>query len=230
MPTIASIEADITYKKMSKSVVFNFFDLIKNANYKEAIGLTDNTDLSLNILPADTLDLKKILGQEFSENEIVGAKIIDVLKNTEGSSIVKALISYKDGNVIKSKLQSILVNNTLNGLKISLNGLIKSYNIEPNFVTVGNKYSLELKNVDYVVDGINLKIKVSNNTYEKTPMKGFLILVTSVGNFKSIVNTDINPKVVYNHNFLFSQATGEPQELFINFEGSTQIKIPIKIQ
>jgi hypothetical protein len=232
-PTIDSIRADIEYKKMSKSVVYDFMGLIKETNYKGALNLTDFKQSN-----PKTEALTQMIHSQIGSNNIVNTKIVDVLSNKKVSSwindqnftVVKTLITFKIGETVQSKVQSFLVKSTPKGLKISLDGLIKSYNLIPNTVTIDKKYCMTLNQLDYCVDGINLRIRISNQTYEKLPMKGKLTLETTEDKYITNIDLQLSPKVNYQHNILFSQAVGEPEKLIIEMGGSKPMEIPIEVR
>ena len=214
-PTVNSIDAGITNKKVGKSLVYNYFNLIKNANYGEAIKLLDigNSDFNVNSLMSS-------LNQQIGSKNIVDCNILNV---TDGKdySIVDALVSFNNNGKTQTTNQSLLVKDTPKGWKISLNGIVKSFKLDPLTATFDNTFSIKLDEIEYCVEGINLKLKVENETYQNASMKGNMILSTESGDYSANINTLLKGKVNYEHNIFFTNAIGQPTKLLINFIGKS---------
>ena len=212
-PTVNSIEASITNKKVGKSLVYNYFNLLKNSQFTEALKLLDVTDSDFNIN-----SLMSSLDNQIGSTNIVDCNILNVT-DKQDYSIVDTLVSYNNNGKIQTTNQSLLVKDTPKGWKISLNDIIKSFKLDPISATFDNSFSVELDEIEYCVEGINLKLIVENNTYQSIDMKGNMTLSTGNGNYSVEINTLLKGKVKYEHNVLFIDATGDPMKLLINFPG-----------
>lgn len=225
-PSINSIEANIKHRKIGKSIVYNFFDLLENSDYESALNLLD-----INNANANVDYLINMLKSEFGTTKILDCDILNIF-DKDDYSVVETMISYENEGKVFTKNKSLLLRNTPEGWKITLTGLIKSFKIEPFSATFDNAFTLTLDEIEYCVEGVNLKLKVENHTYKKKNMRGKMELKTVIGTYPIDVNTVLKPKVKYEHNFLFYDAEGEPIELVISFEGRDNLvrNIPIKIK
>ncbi|MGE5329104.1 MAG: hypothetical protein ACM3KR_06340 [Deltaproteobacteria bacterium] len=226
-PTINSLEANLTHKKIGKSIVSSYFNLLENTKYSEALKLidTNNSKYSVNSL-IDSL--KTDLGS----TDIVGCNIMDVIEDQD-SAIVNTVVSCMDntGKVFKQD-KSFLVKNTPEGWKISLNGLIKKFKLQPVSATFSNGFIISLDEIEYCVEGINLKINIKNKTYNEFNINGTISMNMSTGyKFSEPIKSILKSKVNYNHNILFNGSNGEPYEVVIKLEGSNYKPqtLPVKI-
>lgn len=224
-PTLNSFEANISHKKIGTSIVYNYFNLLQNSNYDDALKLLDVGDSDYNVN-----SLMGMLEQQLGTTDIVDCDVINVQDNSD-YSIVNTIVSYMNQGIVKSQNQSILVKNTPKGWKISLNGIIKKFNIDPVSATFNDSFTLTLKDIEYCVEGINLNLVVHNNKYKEVQMKGNISLKTTEGTYQAEVDSKLKPKVNYNHNLLFKGATGEPIEVNLEFEGNgyNNAVLPVKI-
>lgn len=224
-PGINSYQAGIKNVKVGKSIVYNYFNLLENSNYEQAMKLLDVDSSAFN-----SESLAETINQQFGTNSIVGCDISEVIDKSD-YSIVNTAITYVNDGIKKTRNQSMLVKNTPEGWRISLNGIIKRFNLDPVSASFDNKFSLRLEEIEYCVEGINLKFKVNNNTYEKIGMNGDLMLSTETGKYKANINSTLMPKVNYDHNVLFEKAEGEPETLIINMNGrdNDNKELPVKI-
>lgn len=223
-PTIDSAEANISHKKIGKSIVCSYFNLLQNTKYSEALSLLDTSNTDYNV---DSL--VNSLRDEFGSTDIIGYNVMDVIDSSD-SSIVNTVVSYidKSGKVLK-KNQSFLVKNTPEGWKISLNGLIKKFKLQPTAATIADSFIISLKEIEYCYEGINLKINIRNETYKKFNINGTMCMVMNSGySFTEPINSVLKSKVNYDHNILFSNSNGEPYEVILNLDGSTYT-LPVKI-
>ncbi len=227
-PTINSFEAGMTNKKVGKSIVYNYFSLLENSRYTEALKLMD-----VGSIVASPDVLADMIKREFGTTNIVGCDILDV-KDTSEYSIVHALVSYVDKGVTQSRKQSMLLKNTPDGWRISLDGMMKKFNLEPFSMFVGSNGDIELKpeEIEYCAEGINLRINISNISYKQIPMKGDITLITQTGGFSASLNTSVKPKVSYDHNILFTGADGVPKKILLNLQGKgySQQELPVQIR
>ena len=225
-PTIDSLDANITHKKIGQSVVYNYFNLLENTNYAEALKLLDIDDGNLSIE-----SLLNEVKQQFGTTSIVDCSVLNVTENID-YSIVNTVISFLNDGKMQTKNQDILVKNTPKGWKISLNGVIKKFKVDPVSATFNKNLTLTLDEIEYCVEGINFKIKVQNNSYNSINMKGKLTLKTTTGSYPSDIEKMVNPKVNYGHNVLFDNAAGEPIEMIIKLEGKdiSERTLPIAVK
>lgn len=226
-PSINSMEANLTHKKIGKSIVCSFFNLLENTKYSEAVKLLDvsNSQYSVDSLIDN-------LKNQFGSTDIVGCNVMNVIENQD-SSVVNAIVSYIDstGQVLK-KDQSFLVKNTPQGWKISLNGLIKKFKLQPTSAVFFNSFRVTLEEMEYCVEGINLKIRIENNTYKNFNIKGIVDMNMTTGlSFSQPIESILKSKVCYNHNILFNSSSGEPSEIVLKLEGDRygDRKLPVKI-
>jgi hypothetical protein len=224
-PAIDSIQANIEHRKMGKAVVYSYFNFIQNANYSEALKLVDGGESGL-----ATASLMDDLMKQLGSTEIVGCDVLDVSDSNE-QSIVNTAISYMVDGQFKTKNQSLIVKNTPRGWKISLNGLVKKFKLNPVLVTIGNVLSITPEEIEYCEEGINLTMKIKNNTYKKVSMIGNLTLETVNGGYNKDVDTVVKPLVQYDHNLLFSNAGGDPKKLIVNLNGQgfKKCEIPVEV-
>lgn len=225
-PTIDSLNASITHKKIGQSVVYSYFNLLENTNYAEALKLLDIDGGSLS-----TDSLLNELQQQFGTTNIVDCSVLNVTENTD-YSIVNTVISFLNDGKMQTKNQDILVKNTPKGWKISLNGVIKKFKVDPVSATFNKNLILTLDEIEYCVEGINFKIKVQNDSYSNINMKGKLTLKTTKGSFPANIESLVKPKVNYGHNTLFDSAAGEPIEIMIELEGkdNDERTLPVTIK
>lgn len=225
-PAVDSFQANITNKKIGKSIVYNYFNLLETANYAEALNLLDveNSDFDID-------SLTETLEKELGTTNIVDCNILSVFDNKD-YSIVKTIVSYINQGKINTKNQEMLVKNTPEGWKISLNGIIKQFKLDPVSAAFGEELKITLDEIEYCIEGINLKMHVKNNTYSKVKMNGKFILKTENGSYTENINTFVKSKVKYNHNLLFNTASGEPTSLKIDLQGRdyTACTLPVSIK
>lgn len=225
-PTINSFEANMTHKKIGKSIVANYFNLLENAQYDDALKLLDATDTN------NSMDsLLNSIQNEFGGNKIVDYNIVDVIDN-EDYSIVNTLVSVSNNGQIIQKDKSFLVKDTPKGWKISLSGLIKKFRLEPAKLSFNGKYTITAQDIEYCVEGINLALKVENCTYRKIDVKGNMKLCIADGPYcPADFITTLKSRVIYKHNVLFEGLTGEPTELIVttNADPYNTYRMPINI-
>ena len=224
-PAIDSIQANIEHGMVGKSIVYNFYSLLENANYADALKLIDSQGSGL-----DVDSLASGLKEQIGTTDILGCDILDVVGKGD-QSVVNTVISYMQNGQVQTKNQSVLVKNTPSGWKISLDGLIKRFKIKPLLVTIGEVISFTPQEIEYCEEGINLKIKIKNNIYEKIGLNGVITLKTTTGEFSEKIKTIIKSQVQYDHNLLFDNASGEPRKLIIslNGKGFEKSEIPLEI-
>ncbi|MGE5473847.1 MAG: hypothetical protein ACM3UU_06465 [Ignavibacteriales bacterium] len=223
-PTLDSAEANLTHKKIGKSIVSSYFNLLQNTKYSDALKLIDtsSSEYSVNSLVND-------LKSEFGSTDIIGYDVMDVIDNND-SSVVNTIVSYIDssGRVLK-KDQSFLVKNTPDGWKISLNGLIKKFSLQPAAATISNSYIISLKEIEYCIEGINLKVNIQNQTYKKFNINGTICMNMNTGySFSEPINSLLKPKVNYDHNILFNNSSGQPNEVILKLDGNNYT-LPVTI-
>ena len=226
-PTIDSIEANLTHKKIGKSIVSSYFNLLQNTKYSEALKLLDT-----NSSPYSIDSMINNLKTEFGSTDIVGCNVLDVIEDKD-SSIVNTIVSYVDntGNVLK-KDQSFMVKNTPQGWKISLNGLVKKFKLQPTAATYSDSFIISLEEIEYCVEGINLKVNIKNESYKKFNINGKINLNMRTGySFSEPIQSVLKPKVSYEHNILFSGSNGDPYEVVINLDDKKYqtCTLPVKI-
>jgi len=226
-PTIDSLQADITHKKIGKSIVSSYFNLLENTKYSEALKLIDTSNSQYSV---DSLinNLKSELGS----TNIVGYDVMDVIESKD-SSIVNTIVSYTDstGKVLK-KDQSFLVKDTPQGWKISLNGLVKKFKLQPTAAIIANSFIISLEEIEYCVEGINLKVNIKNQTYKKFNINGTISMNMRTGyNFSEPIQSVLKPKINYDHNILFNGSNGEPYEVVIKLDDNNHqtYTLPVRI-
>jgi len=226
-PTIDSIQANLSHQKIGKSIVSSYFNLLENTKYSDALKLLDTSNSQYSIE-----SLISNLESELGSTNIVGYNVLDVIENQD-SSTVNTMVSYVDktGKVLK-KDQSFLVKNTPQGWKITPNGLVKKFKLEPNIANFGNGFKISLQEIEYCTEGINLKLKIKNETYKKFNINGVIDMNMTTGyHFSQPINTVLKSRVSYEHNILFNGSNGEPNQVVIKIlspENQTRT-LPVKI-
>ena len=225
-PTIDSYGANITHKKVGTSIVYNFINLLQNSKYEEALKLLDVNEPNYSVNA-----LMNSLQQELGTTNIVDCNVLNVQDNKD-YTIINTVVSYVNKGKLENQNQPFLIKSTPQGWKISLSGVIKKFNIDPVTATFGEDFSMTLEDIEYCIEGINLKVKVKNNKYSDILMKGNIKLSTSSGTYPLSVDTMLKSKVKYDHNFLFTGASGEPTELVIDLvgKGFSRCILPLKIK
>jgi len=210
-PTIDSIQANLSHQKIGKSIVSSYFNLLENTKYSDALKLIDTSDSQYSIN-----SLINNLESELGSTNIVGYNVLDVVENQD-SSIVNTIVSYVDKTgTVQKKSQSFSVKDTPKGWKITIDGLVKNFKLEPSVATFGSGFKITLQEIEYCTEGINLKLNIKNQTYKKFNIDGVIDMNMSNGSrFSQPINTVLKSKVSYEHNILFKGSSGEPNQAVI---------------